>query len=180
MSGVIQELKRRNVFKVGTAYVFLAWLLAQVADVFLDPLGVPEWFIQSMLILLLIGFPVVIILAWAYELTPEGIKKEKDVDRSQSITHQTGRKLDFTIIAFLVVALVYFTYDKFVLDPARDAARESSLVAAAEQQLGERGRVLLRPSGTEPVVRVMIEGEDAIEVKQLCERLAADVERILD
>jgi TolB-like protein/Flp pilus assembly protein TadD len=113
MSGLIQELKRRNVFKVGTAYVVMAWLIAQAADVFLEPLGVPEWFIQSLLILLLIGFPVTLVLAWVYELTPEGIKKEKDVDRSQSITRQTGQKLNLTIIAVLALAVGLLLFDRF-------------------------------------------------------------------
>jgi TolB-like protein/Tfp pilus assembly protein PilF len=113
MAGLIQELKRRNVFKVGTAYVVMTWLAAQVADIFLEPLGVPEWFIQSLLILLLIGFPVTIVLAWVYELTPDGIRKEKDVDRSQSVTRQTGQKLNHAIIAVLVLAVGLLLFDRF-------------------------------------------------------------------
>jgi TolB-like protein len=117
------ELKRRNVFKVGAAYAVLTWLLAQVTDVFLENFGAPDWVIKTILLLLVIGFPLALFFAWAFEMTPEGIKKEKDVDRSQSITAQTGRKLDFTIIAILLLALGYFALDKFVLDPARDAAQ---------------------------------------------------------
>jgi len=123
MSGLFQELKRRNVFKVGAAYVVLTWLLAQVTDVFLENFGAPSWVIKTVLLLLVIGFPLALFFAWAFEMTPEGIKKEKDVDRSQSITQQTGRKLDFAIIAILLLALGYFAWDKFVLDPARDAAQ---------------------------------------------------------
>ena len=96
----------------------LAWLLAQITDVFLEPFGAPEWVIKTILLLLLIGFPLALFFAWAFEMTPEGIKKEKDVDRSQSITAQTGRKLDFTIIAILLMALGYFAYDKFLSSPA--------------------------------------------------------------
>jgi TolB-like protein/Tfp pilus assembly protein PilF len=119
MSGLFEELKRRNVFKVGTAYVVLAWLLAQVTDVFLEPFGAPEWVIKTVLVLLLAGLPVVLIFAWAFELTPEGLKRERDVDRSQSITHQTGQKLNLAIIFILVLALSYFAVDKFVLEPER-------------------------------------------------------------
>jgi hypothetical protein len=110
----IAELKRRNVFKVGAAYVVMAWLLAQGVDVFLENFGAPAWVIKTVLLLLVAGFPLALFFAWAYELTPEGLKKEKDVDRSQSITQQTGRKLDFVIIGVLLVALGYFAYDKFV------------------------------------------------------------------
>ena len=115
------ELKRRNVVRVAIAYAIVAWLLLQVADVILDNIEAPAWVFQAILLLLVIGFPVALILAWAFELTPEGLKKEEDVDRSQSVTHATGRKLDFLIIGALVLALGYFSYDKFVLDPARDA-----------------------------------------------------------
>jgi len=119
MTGLFQELKRRNVFKVGTAYVVLAWLVAQVTDVFLDPLGAPEWVIKTILLVLIAGFPLILLFAWAYELTPEGLKREKEVDRSQSITQQTGQKLNLAIIFILVVALGYFAVDKFVLEPER-------------------------------------------------------------
>jgi hypothetical protein len=110
MSGLFQELKRRNVFKVGTAYVVLAWLVAQATDVFLEPLGAPEWVIKTIL-LLIAGFPVILLFAWTYELAPEGLKREKEVDRTQSITQQTGQKLNLAIIFILVLALGYFAVD---------------------------------------------------------------------
>mgnify|MGYP001820411239 FL=1 len=135
MSGLFEELKRRNVFKVGTAYVVLAWLLAQVTDVFLEPFGAPDWVIRTILIVLLAGFPVALLFAWAYELTPEGIKKEKDVDRSQSITHETGQKLNLTIIFILMLALGYFAVDKFYLAPARDIERAELAKEVAESDL---------------------------------------------
>jgi len=109
------ELKRRNVFKVTIAYAVMAWLVMQVADVILNNVEAPGWVFHVILLLLGIGLLFAIFFAWAYELTPEGIKKEKDIDRTQSITHVTGRKLDYLIITVLVVALGYFVYDKFVL-----------------------------------------------------------------
>jgi TolB-like protein len=110
---ILEELKRRNVFRVGVAYIIVAWLLAQVADLFLDNFGAPDWVIKSVLIVLVLGFPLAIFFAWAFEMTPEGLKREQEVDRSQSITHQTGRKLDRAIIAIMALALAYFAYDKF-------------------------------------------------------------------
>jgi len=128
------ELKRRNVFKVGAAYVVMAWLLAQAVDVFLDNFGAPAWVIKTVLLLLVAGFPLALFFAWAFELTPEGIKKEKDVDRSQSITQQTGRKLDFLIIGVLLLALGYFAVDKFMLEPAQTVPAAVSAKTAANQK----------------------------------------------
>ena len=98
MASVWGELKRRNVVKVAIAYAIVGWLLLQLTDVLQPILTLPEWIGRMVFFFLLIGFPVALIFAWAFELTPEGVKREKHVDRSQSITQSTGRKLDFTII----------------------------------------------------------------------------------
>jgi hypothetical protein len=131
---IFNELKRRNVFKVAAAYIIVAWLLLQVSDTLVPALHLPEWFHTGVAFVLILGFPVALIFAWAFELTPEGLKKEKNVDRSESITHITSRKLDFLIIGVLVVALGYFSYDKFVLDASRDAV----LVEATTQAVTEK------------------------------------------
>ena len=109
----IDELKRRNVFRVGIAYLAVAWLTAQVADLVLDNIAAPHWLMQAILLLLGLGLPLALFFAWAFELTPEGLKKEKDVDPARSIARSTGRKLDRLIIGVLVLALGYFAYDKF-------------------------------------------------------------------
>ena len=102
------ELKRRNVFKVAVAYVIVAWLLLQVSDTLVPALHLPEWFNSGVAFVLIIGFPIAMIFAWAFEMTPEGIKKEKDVDRSQSITTVTSQKLNNAIIGLLVVSTRLF------------------------------------------------------------------------
>jgi TolB-like protein/Tfp pilus assembly protein PilF len=107
------ELKRRNVFRVGIAYLVVSWFLLQIMDIVIPILILPDWVARFIFLLLAVGFIPVLIAAWAFELTPDGLKKEKDVDRSQSIVNQTGRKLDRTIIVVLVLALGYFAYDKF-------------------------------------------------------------------
>ena len=104
------ELKRRNVFRVGLAYVVLAWLLLQVGDTLAPALHLPEWINSALAFFLILGFPLAIFFAWAFELTPDGLKLEKNVDRETSITPVTGRKLDRTIIAMLVAALAYFVW----------------------------------------------------------------------
>ena len=111
------ELKRRNVFKVGVAYAITAWILLQLIDVVGDILVLPVWMPKLILLLLAVGLIPALIFAWAYEMTPEGVKREKDVDRSQSIANVTGQKLNNVIIGVLVVALAYFAIDKFILTP---------------------------------------------------------------
>ncbi len=129
------ELRRRNVFRVGIAYLVVAWLVMQVADVVINNVGAPDWVFQIIMLVLGIGLPVVLVFAWAFEMTPEGIKKEKDVDRNQSVTKQTGRKLDFTIIGVLAVGILYLLADKFVLEdsgetPVENASAETSVSIA--------------------------------------------------
>jgi TolB-like protein len=104
----VEELKRRNVFRVAIAYVIIAWLLLQVGDTLAPALHLPESVNTALAFFLILGFPLAIFLAWAYELTPEGLKREHEIDRSRSITHVTGRKLDFIIIGAMALALLYF------------------------------------------------------------------------
>ena len=111
------ELKRRNVFRVGIAYAVTSWLLIQVSDILLESIGAPPWVMQTMFVVLGVGFVITLFFAWAFELTPEGVKRESEIDRNQSITHVTGQKLNYTIIALLVLALGYFAWDKFVTQP---------------------------------------------------------------
>ena len=129
-----EELKRRNVFRVGVAYLIVAWLTLQVTDIVVPILELPDAFSKGVLLLLAVGFPVAIVLAWAFELTPEGVKKEKDVDRSASITQHSGRKLNTVIISVLSLAVVIFALDKFVWtsDEPPAPAEGSEAVAALD------------------------------------------------
>ena len=118
----VRELKRRNVFKVTVAYIIVAWLLLQVSVTLAPALRLPEWFHSGVAFVLILGFPVAIIFAWAFELTPEGLKREHQVNRNSSITHETGRKLEFVIVGLLIVAVAWFALDKFVWQPAEPTA----------------------------------------------------------
>ena len=109
------ELKRRNVFKVAIAYAIAAWILIEITATTFPILKLPDWTVTLVTVLVLVAFPLTLIFAWAFELTPEGIKKEKNVDRSESITHVTGRKLDFAIIGTMAVAIVFLLADKLLL-----------------------------------------------------------------
>ncbi len=119
--GLIAELKRRNVFRVGVAYVLLAWVVIQVTDTVGPAIGLPEWTLTVVTWFGVIGFPFALFFAWAFELTPDGIRLEKDVDRAASVTHSTGRKIDFVIIGLLVVALLFVV----LLDDAPPAPTET-------------------------------------------------------
>ncbi len=119
---LIAELKRRNVFRVGVAYAIVAWLLIEVASVVLPTFKAPEWVMQVCTFLVIFGFPLALILAWAFELTPEGIKREQDVEPAESIAHVTGRKLDFAIIGLLAVALIFVVVDNYVLEAEPEPA----------------------------------------------------------
>ncbi len=110
-----KELKRRNVFRVGIAYTVATWLLIQVTDTVFPRIGLPDSAVTLVIALLVIGFIPALIFAWAFEMTPDGIKREKDVDRSQSIAPVTGRKLDRVIIGVLTVLVAYLLIDKLVL-----------------------------------------------------------------
>ena len=145
MGQFFEELKRRNVLRVAAAYVVAAWLLIEVAETTFPLFGFDETPARIVVIVLAIGFIPALIFAWAFELTPEGLRKEKDVDRSLSIASHTGKKLDRAIIVVLTLALGYFAFDRFVLDPARDAEREESVAKQARSEafvesFGDHGR----------------------------------------
>ncbi len=105
------ELRRRNVVKVAVAYAIVGWLLVQIADTFFPALQLPEWTVTFVAGLVILGFPLALILSWAYELTPEGMKRSHEVEASESITHVTERKIDFAIIGVLVLALGFVVYN---------------------------------------------------------------------
>src|SRR5207237_3227072 len=98
------ELKRRNVYKVAVAYAIVAWLLIQVATQVFPFFEIPNWAVRLVVLLLILGFPIALFLAWAFEITPEGIKRAEDVSPEQSITKHTGRKLIWTTVVLAVIA----------------------------------------------------------------------------
>ncbi len=116
------ELKRRNVIRMAGLYLVGSWLVVQVAGTVLPMFGAPEWLPRTIVVLLAIAFVPAVIFSWVFELTPQGLKRDEDVAPEQSITPQSGRRMDRMIIVVLVLALGYFAFDKFVLTPRREAA----------------------------------------------------------
>ncbi len=96
---LVSELRRRNVLRMAVLYAVAAWLIMQVVEVMMSVVGLPAWAGRATFAVLAIGFPIALIFSWFYEITPEGISLEKDVDLQESITHVTGRRLDFIVIS---------------------------------------------------------------------------------
>ncbi|MCH8071229.1 MAG: hypothetical protein IIA09_04715 [Proteobacteria bacterium] len=124
MGRFFDELKRRNVVRVAIAYVIFCWLVIQIAEALLPGFGAPDWVFKTLVLFLAIGFPLALLIAWAFELTPDGIRKTRDVSLAVSVTASTGRKLDFAIIGALVIALGYFVWDRQQLIDAATPAAE--------------------------------------------------------
>jgi TolB-like protein/Tfp pilus assembly protein PilF len=133
------ELKRRNVYKVAIAYAVVAWLLMQIASQIFPFFDIPSWGVRLVVLFLIIGFPIALILAWAFELTPEGIKRTEDVDLSKSIRRKTGRKLDFLIIAVLLLVIAALLFQRFhaKVSPAVSSSPEKSIAVLPFENLSE-------------------------------------------
>ena len=121
------ELKRRNVYKVAVAYAVVAWLLIQAASILFPTFEAPGWVMKVFVALVALGLPIALILAWAFELTPEGIKRADQVPPEQSIARSTGRKLDFAIIGVLALAVALLLFDRF--RPKQQATAHGSVAA---------------------------------------------------
>jgi len=114
---LFNELKRRNVIRVAIAYIAGAWLLTEVSGTLFPAFGIPDWGVRFVVIVLALGLLPALIISWAYELTPEGLKREKDVVRDASITHLTAKRLDGITIGLIVVALAFIMADRMWLSP---------------------------------------------------------------
>ncbi len=116
---LFSELKQRNVFRVAAAYIFGAWLLVQVVATIFPAFGFGDSTVRVVVIVFAIGLIPALVFSWLFEITPEGIKREGKVDHSQPIALATVKRLDRAIIIILTLAVGFFAFDKFVLDPKR-------------------------------------------------------------
>ena len=124
MPRIIEELRQRNVFRVAAAYVVICWLLAQVADLIAGAFNLPDWFMQMVIILLVLGLPVALFLAWAFELTPQGIKKAHDVPRDAPKDPRAGRIFNVVTIVMLLIAVGWLSLNKIYRTPLRSLPRD--------------------------------------------------------
>ncbi len=131
------ELKRRNVYKVAIAYAVVAWLLLQAASILFPTFEAPPWTMKVFVAVIALGFPIAVVLAWAFELTPEGIKRAEDVDPSESVRRKTGRKLDFFIIAVLLLVIGILLFQRLhpTVSPAVSSSLEKSIAVLPFENL---------------------------------------------
>jgi TolB-like protein/Tfp pilus assembly protein PilF len=133
MKRFVGELQRRNVMRMAGLYLVGAWLVTQVASTLFPTFGAPDWALRILVIVLALAFVPALLFAWVYELTPEGLKRESEVERNASITPQTGQRMEHAIVVLLALALGYFAFDRFVLAPRREAVSVAQAVQAAEK-----------------------------------------------
>jgi TolB-like protein len=153
--GLFTELKRRNVFRVGIAYIVGAWLLAQVADLALDVIGAPDIVLRSLAVILALGFIPAVIFAWAFEMTSEGVKRESEVDRSQSITGQTGKKLNLVTILMVISAVVFVVIERYLPESIRVGPQTGSAQIRQEPVEPEQAPVPARQPVSEKSIAVL-------------------------
>ena len=179
----IAELKRRNVFKVGVAYLVGAWLIIQVADILLDNIDAPAWVLQIIFVLLLVGFFLAIFLAWVFELTPEGVKRETIGAPDLPGRAQTRRKLNATIVVLLVAAVSYLLVDKFFLAPVQGPGPELTAHDSVDASSDGDGRPAedVRPSiAVLPFENRSKLEDDAFFVQGIHDDLLTNLARISD
>jgi adenylate cyclase len=128
------ELKRRNVFRAAAAYVAVAWLLIQVAEATFPAFGLPEAALRTLILVLAVCFIPAVALSWAFELTPEGLKRDRDVEQGSELSIRTNRLLDRAIVTLLALGLTYFAFDKFLLTPHRQAEQLAAATEIARQE----------------------------------------------
>ena len=133
---LLAELKRRNVTRMAGLYLVASWLAVQVSSTILPMFGAPDWLARSIVVLLVIGFVPALVFAWVFELTPDGVKRESQVERSESVTADTARRMERQILVVFALALAYFAFDKFALAPRREAALVAGATDAARAGAG--------------------------------------------
>ncbi len=151
--GLVSELRRRNVLRMLVLYVVAAWLIMQVAEVLIDLAKLPDWIGTTTLWLLAVGFPIAVIVSWFYEITPEGISLEKDVEPGESITHVTGRRLDFLVISLLCAAVILFAYDKWWIPGPPD---QSIAVLPFENMSGDPEQEYFSDGISEEILNLLV------------------------
>jgi TolB-like protein len=137
---LFSELKRRNVIRVAIAYAAASWLVLQLIDVILPILEMPNWVAKLVLLLLVLGFLAALVISWAYEMTPEGLRRESDVSREDAVTHKTAKKLDWITIVLLLVVGAVVVFDRFIPETTEGLpiqANEPPAIMGEEPQAAE-------------------------------------------
>ncbi len=142
---LLEELKRRNVFRVGIAYAITAWILLQLTEVLQQLLELPAGLGKIVVAALLLGFPIALLFAWAFELTPEGVKRDKDVNRDDSIAPQTGKRLDRMIIIGLAFVIVMMGIERIWFAGTTPADSTAALPATSTGDASRQKSIAVLP-----------------------------------
>ncbi len=161
--GLVSELRRRNVLRMAVLYVVAAWLIMQVAEVVIGLANLPNWMGPTILGLLAIGFPIALIFSWFYELTPEGISLDKDVESDKSITDVKGRRMDFIVISLLCAAVILFAYDKWWIGPPPE---RSIAVLAFENMSGDPDQEYLSDGVSEEILNLLAQIPELVVISR--------------
>lgn len=151
MTSLLSELKRRNVFRVAVAYIVVGWVVLQVAEFLAPLLQLPEWTVSLALFIGIIGFPFALIFAWAFELTPEGLKRTADVSQDESITAETGRTLNRTIISLMAIAILLLLAERFYDSLSGDVSDAAEAGMAATETAEGTGAVAQEGAGPKSI-----------------------------
>ena len=176
---LLAELKRRNVIRMAGLYLVGAWLVIQVSSTVLPMFSAPPWLPRSIVILIAVGFIPTLIFSWVFELTPEGIKRDEEVNPAESIAPQTARRMDRAIIVVLLLALGYFGFDKFVLAPRREAAlvMQTTRQVTAEDSV-KKSKINPRSIAVLPFVNMSTDAENEFFSDGLSEEILNSLARI--
>ena len=159
MTGLFEELRRRNVVRVAVAYVIVGWVFVQIAQLLFEAFDAPSWVIKVVVALVALGFPCMVLFAWAFELTPEGLKKTREVDADESISGRTGQKLNYVIIAALVVALGYSIWGRDIGEQEAPAAQVSEETVSDAQPAEDMATARRRSIAVLPFVNMSSDQE---------------------
>ena len=135
---LLGEIKRRKVFQVAVVYAVVAWLIIQIIDVVSEPLSLPGWIDTVVIVLLAVGFPIAVILAWAFDLTPEGVKADSGIQASHVTPQAGGQRLNYFLQGLVLVAVGFLVVDQYMLEPRASSTAVSSVSSATEPQLVNR------------------------------------------
>jgi len=175
VASLFTELKRRNVFRVGVAYAIVAWLLIEVASVLLPTFDAPDWVMKAFSSLVILGFPLTLVIAWAFELTPEGLKRETAVDSADPPSRTKGRKLDFAIIGLLIAAVIFLVVDNYILKDEPEQAKETAEQAQAAEAIEREKSIAVLPFDN-----ISPNPEDAYFADGIHDEILAQISKIRD
>src|SRR5438105_834759 len=171
---IFTELKRRNVYKVAIAYAIVAWLLIQAASILFPTFEAPAWVMKVFVSAIILGFPVALIFAWAFEITPEGIKRAEDVSPNESITRHTGRKLVWITVVMAIVAAGLFAYQFLRSKPSATAASSTMLAPSGAATIPEKSIAVL------PFENLSDEKQNAFFTDGVQDEILTDLAKIAD